>query len=406
MLEPRAERPGENAFAALWLLPYDGLPQAQYAHVLTEDEVLQRQAYQQRLAAFREGRNGNIPSMPVSSADGSWPKVPAMELSCSLRDADCLSKVRANPAAYAAALAQQQALLARLDDLPRYGHVQSPFPADVAMPLPAYSLLTRSLTARALAHVQGRSDEALAGICHDVRTGRMLMSQSDSLIGAMVGGAMVQGGSGLFAQILAELPLSHPLPVACEVAFALPAADELSLCEPMRGEFALVGSVYPALLPSTASRLLLDEEKTLARSALTLGHACSEPVRQALLEDRPIPPAPGLGSLWSLQCAANATGCILSDIAAPAYAKYHARLQDAGAQLRLVAVLLWMREQGAAEGPAILLERVPSSLRSPGRGITLATDGRALVMPRYSDESESRPAPGVALPLAWKPATP
>ena len=71
-----------------------------------------------------------------------------------------------------------------------------------------------------------------------------------------------------------------------------------------------------------------------ARGAPKFAWYCGAQAREQVAQDRPLidptPPA----SRRSLACASNAVGCILADIAAPAYVDYGLRLQDADARLR------------------------------------------------------------------------
>lgn len=401
LLQAEPPRTGENAFAAFWLLPYDGLPQTEYARVLAQDQSLQQQYLACKAAALARGEvESDCPLMGESVAMQDWPRVPGMLLKCSFSTPDCLEKVRADPDGYAAALEPQRALLARIAQLPRYSYVDSPFVADATMPFAAYGLLDRPLASFALAHLQGHSDQALAGTCDMVRSGRMLMAEGDNLFAALTGGAMVRSSANLFAQIVAELPRTHPLPPNCAAALSLAGASELNLCNGMRGEF-LMGEVALANIPPHPRfSLVFDEGKTVARNALSMGHACGEPVHQALTLDAPLPPAPLLGSPWSLSCAANAMGCVLTSISSPAYASYGGRLQDVGAQLRLVNVLLWMRSQDPSEDAQSLLLKLPERLASPSREIMLTPDGRGLRMSQYDDEK--RPEPQVVLPTALR----
>lgn len=397
LLQAEPPHTGENAFAAFWLLPYEGLPPTEYARVLAQDQARQRHYLACKAAALERDEIENDCPLPGESvAAQQWPRVPAMPLKCGFSTPDCLDKVRADPEGYAAALEPQRGVLQRVAQLPRYGYLQSPFVADVATPFPAYGLLDRPLASFALAHVQGHSEQALAGTCDMVRSGRLLMAEGDNLFAALIGGALVRGSANLFAQMLAELPRTHPLPANCAAAFSPAGANELNLCNAMRGEFRMSQVAFANMPRQTGLALVFDEDKTIARSALGIGHACGEPVRQALALDVPLPPAPMLGAPWSLSCAANAMGCILTSVASPAYANYNGRLQDVGAQLRLVEVLLWMRDQDAREDAQSLLLKLPATLASPARGITLTSDGRGLRMPRYADQTS--PEPQVKLP--------
>ncbi len=392
---------GRNGFAALWFLSYEGIPEDRYTELLARDIAAQQEIVARRVAAQQAGQETDLPVPPPSVAAGLWPRVDTRARPvCGLAELDCLEKVRTAPQDYAKALEAQQGLLARIAALGDYDYVQSPLPQDVSTPIPELQVLTRAYTAHALAHVEGRSDEALDGLCHSVATGRMLMARSDSLVLAMMGSRLVHASSRLFSQVLSELPADHPLPAGCRDAFALPAPAGLSTCNAMRGEFRMVTSIWPTWRREDKRGvwLLLDEDKSIGRQAWVLAPACTERAGAALAQDAPPPPAPQINaSPWTLRCAANTVGCILTSIAGPAYAEYPARLQDAGAQLRLVSILLWLRGQPGEGDVAARLAGLPGPLRSPSRAVSVSADGRWLEMPAYSSREAMKPQ--VALPL-------
>src|SRR3546814_3800713 len=76
------------------------------------------------------------------------------------------------------------------------------------------------------------------------------------------------------------------------------------------------------------NRLVHDPEKTRALIAGNFAPACSSATRAMLAADErpgwPQEPRPRL----RMECIANMAGCILADIAAPAYAGYGLRAQD------------------------------------------------------------------------------
>ncbi|MGV8961298.1 MAG: hypothetical protein ACOH1V_13110 [Stenotrophomonas sp.] len=377
LLEQDAPRPGSNAFARLWLLGYDGIAEDRLDELLAEDVARHRQA----LAALPEDAYPSVTTFNSVATTGFVP-VANVENFCRWRESGCLRKVRLNETQVAAALEGQQALLQRIARLAQDGHYRNPFAPDPAMLMPPFKLLSRALPAHALAHVQGRSDEALQGLCTDTLTGRMLMSHSDSLVAAMTGAAMIESNGALLGEVLAELPRQHPLPAVCERAFAPAVASELTVCQPMRGEFALSSAAIPHLNPWPQS-LLLDREKTRGRMARQMAWPCGKGGLEALARDEPARAPTSHLSLWQLECAANPIGCTLSDIAAPAYADYSLRPQDAGAQLRLVAALLWLREQPSDAPAEALLPRLPANLANGPRTIRVSDDGRSLQLDRY-----------------------
>ncbi len=398
LMEQRPHFEGANAFDAVWLLDFDDVPDSVRAALIAEDG--RRIAVAARTPLGDAAADGGLEQVP-RAALGRYPEVADMDVICSWGGGECLPQVRAAPDTLAQSLQSQQALLARIAALSRYDHYQSPFVADARAPLPRWTLLQRSAAAHALAHVQGHSDAALAGICNDTRTGRMLMSRSDGLVPAMLGAGMVRGNVRLLAEVLAELPLDQPLPPACNGVFSRPAAAELSMCTAMRGEFQLVSSANLDQEHPLAF-LVWDGRKFRAATAERLQGACLPAAAHALETDQPVRwPAPSPQSLWRLECAANAIGCILGDIAGPAYVGYTTRLQDAGASLRAAEALLWLR--GYQQGPsAEALQAMPADLRGQARPLQLDAQGQRLKVALYgssgSEQWLSLPLPASRLP--------
>ncbi len=367
---------GSNAFDGIWLLGFEGVPDTERAAIVAED-VLRMQAL--------AGRMGDVSvtgAEAASVAQARYRQVADTRLPCHWRQADCLAQVRADPAAVEAALAGQGGLLARINALAADEHYRNRFQPDGRLPLPSFTLLQRSLSAHALAHVQGRSDAALMGICNDTRTAKMLMSQSDGLVPANIGAAMVGGNVRLLASVLAELPLDQPLPSACEGVFVAPAPQTMSLCSAMRGEFAMVSAGFKAS-PERLAWLVLDPQKTQGLLALSMAGACTPGAMAALAADTPaqwarVPQA----SRWRLECAANAMGCVIADISGPAYDNYGLSLQDAGARLRLAEGLLWLRANPQVDMKSALAQ-MPARLREGERPLQLGSDGASLQVASY-----------------------
>lgn len=392
---PRAT-PGSNAYATLATLGMEGTREQRQARV---------DAYAAEYAAWHAGfiartlQNGGqwdegaMEGRPRLGAGGD---APSLDSVLCRQAAGCLARVRGQPQAVAAALLPHATVLARMDELAAAGHYRSPLPLDAVTPVPAMQPLFVPLAAHALAHVQGDSQRALAGLCRDAGTGRMLLNHGENLLTGMVGGAMLAANAELFADVLAELPTDAPIPAVCADALAPLTPQEASNCASMQGEFAMVRDSYSEMvqvMPGESgwitpqmAKLLYDRDKSVARLAETMGQACLPETRQAVAEDRPLPAAP-VPSTWRLECAANAVGCILSSIAGPAYSSYAARQQDVAARLRLLNATLWLREHAARDAARPLAERLgdlPAGLRGAQRPIAASADGAALEVPAYA----------------------
>jgi hypothetical protein len=379
---PAARPPQANAFAAVWLLPYDGIPSAQWEALVDED-----------VARFREHATG------TSVAEGRFARVSPDTRWCR-KGEPCLAQVRSHADEVAAVHRGHEALHERIAALTDYRYYRNAFDLDPGVPFPQMAMVLERTPVHALAHVRGDSALALQGVCEDVSSARMLMSDSDMLLVAMVGGAWAERSAALFTDILAELPADVAVPPVCTRAFLPPRLTELDLCQPMRGEFAFQQAAMAEL--STSEQVLLDKRKTLARNAWLLSRSCADEVQAQIRQDQRVrlatPP-----SVWDLSCVANAVGCTLVDIAGPAYDQYPQRMQDVGAQLRMAGAMLWLRGQPHSEGGAAdVLARLPSELGSAQRPLRLSDDGRRVEVPRLGPPREGwGPAISAPLPMGW-----
>lgn len=382
-----------NAFPAVWMLPYDGMSAAQ-VQALTEQDA---RRFAQAQASTPPRAAGN------SVAEGRFAKVTAATGWCRRGPTRCLDDVRTNADAVAQAHQGHDGLHARMAALADADHYRTVFALDAAMPFPAMQVVFDRTSAHALAQVRGDSAQALQGTCEDIRTGRMLMARGDSLLIAMVGGALAERSAGLFTDILSELPPEVPVPALCRQALAVPAVAELDLCRPLRGEFAFQRAAM-AKLPEAQSQWFFSAPKTQARGAWQLSRSCGADVQAQIRGDQRVqlPPTP---ALWSLPCASNPVGCTLLDISAPAYDSYHRRAQDAGAQLRMAGAMLWLHDQPRAGGDAITrLAKLPDTLRSTSRPLRLVDGGRSVRVPRYGAALDAGSAwISAPLPQAWQP---
>lgn len=411
-LEQLLDWPGDNAWAALMTLNRPGLDAARQ-QTLVDAHVAAFSVWAQQTASQRYGEQTSSAAVPEPPAmpGGEPAGFERSPLLCASNEAaQCLHKVRRAPQAVAEALTQRQRGLDNVAGLALYGHARNLYQADLQTPYPPVQWLLDPLSAHALAHVQGNSGLALAGLCRDMGTGRMLMSHSDSLIVAMAGQRMLEANGQLLAEVLAELPSDHPLPATCTAAVAPLDVPAMSLCTPMRGEYAMSRAVMAESYrhgagSKPAGSWLFNVDKTLNRNAASVGQGCLAPVREQLEQDLPITVDQVNNSLWKMECPANAIGCILSAVAGPAYGKYHRRTLDTGASQRLLGALVWLRGQPQQGGIEQYLEALPAELVSQQRPITLSADGRHLQMTRYQLDGDT-PLLQLPLPPVWWPQPP
>ncbi|KAF1710354.1 hypothetical protein CSC70_06610 [Pseudoxanthomonas kalamensis DSM 18571] len=379
---------GRNGFAALWSLQYD-IPVDKAEALLAQDV--------QRFADFKpESDGGNVVTQAFASLldevprlDDGAPTEPAL---CNLHDGNCLATIRASLEAYAPVIESRREISRRVAALDGYGYFHMPYAPRLDTPIPPYQALTRDLSIHAYDFAQGQIDVALKGVCRDASIASKIVDSSDSLIASMVGIAMVKGAGSLLIEMLSELPSDYPLPAQCGEVFDGGVAMSAAVCSAMMGEgrFSTGGlrtlNLAPAggVIETAMTRLIFDVEKTAARGASKFTWYCDEQARQQIAADQPLHNPTAQPSMWSLDCVANAAGCILMDIAAPAYDEYGLRLQDAQAQQQLVATWLWLRgRDGDARPLAERLASRPQALKSPARSITVSEDGKSLRIDMY-----------------------
>ena len=391
-LQARLPADGRNGFALLWTLAFDDLDPGQ------RDQALARDV--QRWEADPRGK-GARPQLAEDHVElRSRPSA-----SCGPTASDCLAQVRADPQRFVDAHAGHQQLHARLDQLADADHFVSPFRPKgegILVPMPTYGLVIDATSARVLAYLQGDIDGALRGSCRGLQLGRRLVTGGSYLVESIIGASLVQANAQLLADMLVELPADQPLPAECEQAMKPMRAAEQSLCRAMQGEYAMSRAAIETSAQEFGGVLVLDRRSTLARVAGNLGWACGAAAMTALEADRPLPvPAP---PQHDFGCLSNIMGCVLADIAGPAYPAYSSRPQDAAAMVRLIGAQRWLRQQ--AEDPVDALKRLPAQFRSQVRAPQLSADGRRLQVPRRSAPRSTGESPWLSVPLVAGDAPP
>ncbi|MGY0560713.1 hypothetical protein ACW7G2_08360 [Luteimonas sp. A277] len=387
LFEQMPEPSGRNAWPLAWLLQWD-VPASEVEAVAAEDAArfnalppfgdAEREAAVAALESVAAGRYRDLgPTLvdgPASCGLGGGPGA-----------GGCLAHVRDDRDAHAARLAGANDLVDRVEALADYDHMYSLISPVLDARLPRLQWLGLPTTRHALWFVDGEHDRALAGSCRAITGYRRLATNSDTLLFSTMGFAVIGGQSALLAEMLAELPVGHVLPGECDEALAPLQPEELGTCRAMRGEWAWGAEArnWMAGTMSPGGQLVYDPGTTDALIAAHLAWPCSDEAGRLRAQDLPvsIPELPaGLGRL---ECWANLVGCVLSDIAAPAYVHYEDRALDAAAKIRLLQTLAWMREQASAgdirDVPA-LLARSPHLPQEGDRSFEVGPDGTHLRM--------------------------
>lgn len=384
---------GMNAFAALWTLDR-AVPPNEMQQVVELDAA--------RIAALPQFRDpDDIDAITFVSAAEQYPDLSPSEsdrrMFCAAREGNCLDRVGEDVDGYRELIERNRQLINRGDTLAGYDHYRNLLPTNWETPSPPLSAAGYPATRQALWFIDGRIDEALTATCRNIAGWRRLTATADQVLARMFGQLFATKLHGtLLAQMLAELPLDHPLPASCEPALAAPAPSELSLCRAMRDEYAF-GALAMERIETTDNpnlgplgrlkqTIFFSAEITNAERAVSFAQMCSDAELSRIAEDIPANDRPEPPGLLRLACVGNVIGCILNGIAAPAYSDYQLRAQDYGAQLELLATLVWLR--GNAEGftqVEPLLTRRPEALMSPTRDIVIGDHGASIQIRMFDD---------------------
>lgn len=382
---------GRNAFDAIRVLP-DDVPDAEIASGVNAD--------MQALAAASAQRTAPAASTTASARYPDLRPRSTNVTPCGFGGADCLEKVRAAFDGYVALVDANARLIERVEALSAYDHHAWRLSPSPDAGLPAINLLGWPITAHAVRFAQGDHAGAVAATCRDLATWRRIGVHSDTLIVRMAAITLMTDGYGaLLARMMAELPRDAPLPADCRAALAAPVAAEASICPAMRGELAWSTAVVdrmPEMRERNAWRwLVLDREGFRALMAEQMMAPCGAQAGDLQADQRPassVRPAP----FWRrFECVADSVGCILGDVAGPAYDSYALRGLDQNARLQLLGTLAWLRDQPDGDTLAERLARRPAELRSPARDITVTADGRSIEIEQYN----TRPSATWSLPL-------
>jgi hypothetical protein len=179
------------------------------------------------------------------------------------------------------------------------------------------------------------------------------------------------------------------LPDSCSIARAVAKAEELNLCNASRSEATYLANAHNEAGIEDRS-LIYDSKGLLAMNAPTLAWACSQAALTGIARDEPLQTPLRKHKWMHFSCISNSLGCALNDAAVQNYDAYLHRSQDAGAQLKLLATLLWLRDRADDKRP--LAERLvarPDELKSPTRDIEIIADGKALSIRMFDERRGS-----------------
>jgi hypothetical protein len=401
MEQPPAVAAGDNGYA--WLaFPDRRIPEAELEAAL-QAELAAFQSWQAGQGDRLLDGDGDLAmgvldvgrfESPAAARYPERPKVPAPDLACSLRDPECLPRVREHADAVRAWLQADAERLALAERSFGAGHLSDPYPPAVDAPLPAYTTWRLALNAAALQAVDGDVAGASARACRMLDSARRFGRQGGNLIAKLVPMALAESSAGLLLSLQRENP-GLVLPADCAPALAPVQTEDFLVCDALRHEYRMNATLAQQLDGALAGwhpnklahRLLLqDGELQQLWLAEGLAPACRDDYRQQVLAGTVPPPAADTVHRGQLRCYAAAINCLLVEIAQPAYGDYQGRLLDHAARQRLQVAAI-----RAATGQ-LPREDVAAAAASPGYALQSRDDGWELSLrhARSADEASFR----------------
>ncbi|MCB1553447.1 MAG: hypothetical protein KDJ14_06525 [Xanthomonadales bacterium] len=398
---PERAMGAHNAWELFWLLPFE-VPEQDVRAVLDEDI--------RALDALADGPfKGEFSSVAEDRYPRRFPRPGGPHRICA-GDAPCLTGVREDPAAAEAEWTASTSLLAAARQLGNYDHYRTPHRPSLQAPFPN---LTQAqpvmLLDVALQFSRGDTQAALARHCADTLAWRQLKGHTDSLLFESVTAAHLRRATSLYADMRGELPAGVALPADCRAAFGLPRAEERQSCDVYRAEYRMLdAAMQPQMLAQGPGEpagldgmrrwfadIAINQKAMSARSAERFAALCavldtpSKQIRQAIRA--------GVHACGVAEKLFDPVGCILSDIASPAYTDYWKRDRDWEGSVRLVVLADAL---GQAADPSAAFAAA-QSLRSGFEQEVRFADGRLGMRPLLvRSEPEgwwSIPLPGSAV---------
>lgn len=304
-------------------------------------------------------------------------------------------------------MAKNTALFKRVNNLKQYDYVRDQMLSSINLSyaiLPSFQYLFKIPTAHALLFLEGKPQEALSGVCHSISIGKMFLNDTDSLIYAMIGSALINRNLELFADMLARWPESTALPFNCQTALNKLNKNQSSICSAMRGEVLIQNisdeqtaeAIYKEssiILPKNNRQIVrVSIDYTRRINAWMLLPFCQETIRKQLVNDEKVD-TPLILLLDQIPCN-NLFNCMVGDMIEdmvagwPDYTDYQHRIQDTAIALMAAQALLWLRANGAMEKSptelAALFSRLPPNFNSTVRPLHLDTDKKQLYFRLYA----------------------
>jgi hypothetical protein len=397
MAQPTAAHAGDNGYA--WLaFPDLQIPEAELDAAL-KTELAAFESWQAGQGQRLLDGDGNLAmgvmdvgqfESPAAAHYPERPKVDAPDLACSLRDPECLPRVREHAELVRAWLQADAERLALAERSLAADHLSDPSPPAVDSPLPAYTTWRLALNAAALQAVDGDVAGASVRACRMLDSARRFGRQGGHLIAKLVPMALAESSAGLLLSLQRENP-GLELPADCTPALAPVQAEDFLVCDALRHEYRMSATLAQQLdvalegwHPNKVMHRLLLQDGELQQMWLAegLAPACRDDYRQSVLAGTVPPLGENIVHRGQARCYAAVVNCMLVEIAQPAYADYQGRLLDHAAKQRLQIALI---KAAAGQLPA---DDVATAAASPGYRLALR-DGRWHLALRHAPSGQA-----------------
>jgi len=400
---------GENAFAAVFLLPFD-IPEAEQGAVWHETEQALDDFHHQALDGGQPD-----PKRVQAGLGDRYPRVDLQALpqtNCGQGSGSCLAEAAELDPILLERLRGAKELHKRLDALHLYGHYRPTrhlFFADTwPEGLSRASAVRIDLLLAADAFRSGRTADALARTCRQHASAKRFAHQADLLLTRVIEQYALRASAALVAEMLAELPLTDPLPADCEALREAPSIDLHGVCLAVGGEYAYSKGLLIDSLRHEAERgglsrrvvhqVMFSDELTQRWLARKFGWACDDEVQTRTAEDDA--QLDSFLQSWDgevpfLQCLAAPASCrMMQEFDTRSFQLYALRSADDIAASRSLSALLKLRERMAnGDSAEQALFALPSVLNPAQRPLRI--EERALV----HDNRDTRRQATFGLPL-------
>lgn len=372
----------QNAFKHVWLAPYD-IPAAE----IDAAYALELQNYHAAAKAKTSASYGSHLNKKYARQE-----LPSKRL-CPRGPKSCLAFVRENPEEARKTATEFSAYRLRAERLRNADHLANELDFNFVTPLPPLAGINGVQTLSAAVDFNdGKTDQALDAVCQNYKVWRQLRSHTDILVVDMVGVSFGNDQLNLLADMLAELPVDHPLPPSCSVALEPLAVNEIDQCDIARGEMKTMSGTFQYVKDAGIASIEFGRSGFIDRLLSTSINVRASEARLA----------PHIAGLCAGQTAPSGElgigmsdrifdpmGSTFSELAVSNYADYRRRAKDFTGILQMMRTLVWLRTQPDTESTVSLQ---PDDLKMTDHKLVIDKSSKTLsielLSPRNNDPTK------------------